>query len=156
MQGWLAVLVACLIGAGVYCVLRPNLLRALFGIVLLSNGVNLSIFAVRGGRRSAPVLLGPDGGLRPDAVADPLPQALVLTAIVIGLGLVAFALVLARLQHRVVGTLALDPDAEHDEQDEALHPPPAGQPLPERGARSANGSSDGRTDEPGAPAGSAG
>lgn len=107
MSTWLAIIVASLVGAGVYCVLRPNLLRIVFGIVLLGNGVNLLLFAASRASRSAPVLVGADGTVPAAAVADPLPQALVLTAIVIGFGLIAFALALARLHHRVAGTLAL-------------------------------------------------
>src|SRR5690625_7993333 len=80
-----------LIAAGVYLTLERSLSRIVIGLSLLGNGVNL-LFLVAGGRAgSAPInTAGSDAD-----ITDPLPQAMVLTAIVISLGLSAFVLAMA-------------------------------------------------------------
>ncbi|MFS0703935.1 Na(+)/H(+) antiporter subunit C [Cellulomonas sp. 179-A 9B4 NHS] len=87
----LVVTIAALFTAGVYLVLERSLTRVLLGVVLLGNGTNLLIL-VAGGAAGGPPLIGvtPEGEM-----SDPLPQALVLTAIVITLGLTAFLLAMA-------------------------------------------------------------
>ncbi len=87
-----AVLVAVLVAAGFYLCTSRRLLRVMFGFFILSNAVNLVILGVSGdpsGRR-APVIV--DGAAVPSA--DPLPQALILTAIVIGFAVAAYLAVL--------------------------------------------------------------
>jgi len=82
---------AAMIGCGVYLVLERSLTRVLVGLVVLSNGVNLQ-FLVAGGRAGeAPIV----GEADASEMSDPLPQALVLTAIVITLAMVAFVLAMA-------------------------------------------------------------
>lgn len=83
--------VAALFAAGLYLMLSRNLQRVALGFLLLSNGVNLMVITcVRlPDRASAPVV-----GSGPGLAADPLPQAFLLTAIVIGLGAAAFLLAL--------------------------------------------------------------
>jgi len=133
MQILLVLLAGVLFAAGVYLVLRRNLLRMIFGLVLLSNAVNLLVFAMGRVARLAPPLV-PEGATAPvEAVANPLPQALVLTAIVIGFGLVSFALVLAYRSFVTLGTVETDELEEiapmSDEgSDEASAAAP--QPLP--------------------------
>lgn len=108
MEALLALAVGAMVAAAVYLMLARNVLRFLFGLILLSNAANLLIFA--GGRltTSAPPLI-PAGAEAPvGEVANALPQALVLTAIVIGFGLLAFALVLMLRVHAVLGTLDVD------------------------------------------------
>ena len=108
MESVIAVLVGLLVAAGVYLLLARNVLRFLFGLVLLGNAANLVIFAAGRMTRAAPPLV-PEGLARPaEAVANALPQALVLTAIVIGFGLLAFALVLVYRGYRALGTLDSD------------------------------------------------
>lgn len=87
----LVVTIAVLFTVGVYLVLERSLTRVLLGVVLLGNGTNLLIL-VAGGAAGGPPLIGvtPEGEM-----SDPLPQALVLTAIVITLGLTAFLLAMA-------------------------------------------------------------
>lgn len=89
-----AVLVGVLFGVAIYLLMRTHIVDHVFGLIVLGNAANLLVFG--GGRLrrgAAPVLDGTTD------VADPLPQALVLTAIVIGFGVVAFATVLvARLR----------------------------------------------------------
>ena len=83
--------IAALFSVGTYLVLERSLTRILLGIVLLGNGTNLLIL-VAGGAAGAPPLIGVQSD-RP--MSDPLPQALILTAIVITLGLTAFLLAMA-------------------------------------------------------------
>lgn len=109
METLIALTVGGLVAASVYLILARDLLRFLFGLVLLSNAVNLVIFAA--GRITIGGLppLVPDGSQTPVGdVANALPQALILTAIVIGFGLFAFALVLTVRANSELGTLDTD------------------------------------------------
>jgi multicomponent Na+:H+ antiporter subunit C len=81
---------AGMIGCGVYLLLERSLTRVLVGLVMLGNGVNL-LFLLSGGRPGRAPIVGSD----PSPMSDPLPQALVLTAIVISLGTTAFVLAMA-------------------------------------------------------------
>jgi multicomponent Na+:H+ antiporter subunit C len=104
----LALAVGAIVAGGLYLVLQRNLLRFVFGLILLSGGVNLLIFTAGRPTRGAPPLI-PDGAYAPvGAVANGLPQALILTAIVIGFGLTSFALVLLLRAYERLGTLATD------------------------------------------------
>lgn len=109
METLLALTIGVLVAASVYLMLAGDMLRFLFGLVLLSNAVNLVIFAA--GRITVGGLppLVPDGSQTPIGdVANALPQALILTAIVIGFGLFAFALVLTMRAYSELGTLDTD------------------------------------------------
>jgi multicomponent Na+:H+ antiporter subunit C len=104
----LAVVVGCLYAAGVYMMLRRSLFKLILGLVLLSHGANLLIFTVGGLTRARPPLV-PPGATAPVAPsADPMPQALILTAIVIGFGVLAFSLVLFHRGYQTFGSD--DPD----------------------------------------------
>ncbi|TVQ34413.1 MAG: Na+/H+ antiporter subunit C [Geminicoccaceae bacterium] len=108
MEPALAILIGVIVAASLYLMLSGNMVRFLFGLVLLSNAANLVIFV--GGRLTyaAPPLV-PEGLYAPvGVVANALPQALVLTAIVIGFGLLAFALVLVHRAYQVLGTVEGD------------------------------------------------
>lgn len=108
MEVLLALASGVLYAAGIYLVLRRRLVQLIIGIGLLSNGTNLLIFTAGGLTRLRPPVV-PDGAeslIEP--YADPVPQALVLTAIVIGFGLLAFSLVLAHRVHATVGTDDVD------------------------------------------------
>src|SRR5690606_35557583 len=91
----LAALVGCFVALGVYLLLSRSVIRMLLGLVVFGNGVNLLIFtAGRLTREIAPIV--PAGLEQPDGpIANPLPQALILTAIVIGFAMFSFLLVLA-------------------------------------------------------------
>lgn len=80
-------LVGLMTTAAIYLILSRNFLRILFGFIVLSNAANLALIAVAGdpSGKSVPVI-GADGR----AMVDPLPQALILTAIVIGFGVTAY------------------------------------------------------------------
>ncbi len=108
MEPVLAILIGILVAASVYLMLARNVLRFLFGLVLLGNAANLTIFAAGRLTPAAPPLV-PAGAAAPaELVANALPQALVLTAIVIGFGLLAFALALVYRTYRSLGTLDSD------------------------------------------------
>ena len=100
-----ALLAGLFVGVAVFLLLSRSLLRMLLGISVLGNGVNLLILV--GGRLTRdtpPILAGPASG----AVANPLPQALILTAIVIGFALFAFLLFLAYRAQQMLATSSVD------------------------------------------------
>lgn len=107
----LAIVIGCLYAAGVYMMLRRSVVKLIIGLALLSQGANLLIFVAAptgGPMRAAPPIIPAGFGSPPGAFADPLPQALILTAIVIGFGVVAFALVLFRKAYQTLGTEDVD------------------------------------------------
>ncbi|WCO67277.1 Na(+)/H(+) antiporter subunit C [Iamia majanohamensis] len=85
----MAALIGVLFAAGTYLMMHRTMTRIILGFAVLANAVNLLIITA-GGPPGSPPVLGEDGVL-----ADPVPQALVLTAIVIGFGIQAFLLALA-------------------------------------------------------------
>ncbi len=88
-----AVAVGLLVAGGVYLVLQRNLVRVILGFVLLGHAVNVLVLAAGGmDRRGLPLI----GRGDPASMADPLPQAFVLTAIVITFGITVYLLALAR------------------------------------------------------------
>jgi multicomponent Na+:H+ antiporter subunit C len=103
----LAGLVGVLYAAGLYLMLRRSLVQVVVGLGLLGHAANLLIFVAGGLTRGRPPLVPPSGAVPAD-VADPLPQALILTAIVIGFGVLAFALALVRRAWQVTGTDDID------------------------------------------------
>ncbi|WP_282602932.1 Na+/H+ antiporter subunit C [Paracoccus sp. PARArs4] len=105
MELLLAITSGVLTAVAVYLMLSKNLLRYLWGLVLLSNAVNFVIFL--GGRLTpgAPPLIDEGDYAPAGEVANALPQALVLTAIVISFGLMAFALALIYRTYMTLGTV---------------------------------------------------
>jgi multicomponent Na+:H+ antiporter subunit C len=97
-----------LYAAGIYMMLRRRLAQLIIGLGLLSNGTNLLIFTAGGLTRARPPLVAEGAKALEGPYADPVPQALVLTAIVIGFGLLAFSLVLAHRVHEATGTDDVD------------------------------------------------
>ena len=102
-----AFVAAALFGCGLYMVLSRHLVRVLLGLSLLTTAVNLVLFQA-GRIRSAQPPLIPEGAERLGDSADPLPQALVLTAIVIGFALSVILASLALRAWRGHGTLRSD------------------------------------------------
>ena len=102
MENILAIVAGTLFAVGTYMILRRSLVKLLLGLLLMSHGANLVLFLLSGLQRGAPPLIGAAEGQ--EVYADPLPQALILTAIVIGFSLVAFTLVLAYRADQVVGS----------------------------------------------------
>jgi multicomponent Na+:H+ antiporter subunit C len=103
----LAIVVGALFAVAVYLMLRRSIVKLIIGLGFLGHAANLLIFTAGGLRRSAP-LIPADGALAPQAVADPVPQALILTAIVIGFAVSAFAIVLVKRTAAVAGTDDVD------------------------------------------------
>lgn len=103
-----SLVVGVFVGAGVYLLLERHLLRLLFGLILLSSAVNLAIFTSGRLTPGSPPLIA-EGALLPvDGAANPLPQALILTAIVIGFGLLVFALMLFYRAFSETGSANID------------------------------------------------
>lgn len=108
MEVLLAFAIGGLFAAGVYLMLRRDLLRFIFGLGLMSNAVNLLLF-VSGRLASAAPPLIPEGAYTlVGSYANPLPQALILTAIVIGFGLLSYALVILYRANAELGTMDSD------------------------------------------------
>lgn len=104
----LAITAGVLVAAGIYLLLERSLSRILLGVLLTSNGVNL-LFLVAAGKPG----LGPIVGLgSPDEVSDPLPQAMVLTAIVITMAVAAFVLAMAYRSFQLHGHDEVADDVE--------------------------------------------
>jgi multicomponent Na+:H+ antiporter subunit C len=108
MELALAVLVGVLTTCAVYLMLSGNMVRFIFALALLSNAVNLAIFAAGRLTYAAPPLIAEGAKTPAGPVANALPQALILTAIVIGFGLLAFTLVLVHRAHQALGTVEAD------------------------------------------------
>ncbi|HXE20670.1 Na+/H+ antiporter subunit C [Castellaniella sp. UC4442_H9] len=92
MEWILALAIGALTGSGVWLLLRPRTFQFIMGLTLLTYAVNLFIFAMGRLRLDAPPVIDPHWA-DPERYADPLPQALVLTAIVIGFATTALFLV---------------------------------------------------------------
>lgn len=108
MESVFAVVVGVLYATGIYLMVRRSIVKTVFGLALLGNGANLLIFTVGRLTAGSPPYV-PAGELAPLLpVADPLPQALILTAIVIGFGVQAFALVLIKRVYQTVGSDDVD------------------------------------------------
>lgn len=137
MENILAIVIGVLVACAVFLVLSRDLIRVMLGIAILSNAANLLIFTAGRVTRGAPPLVPAELEVPAGAVANPLPQALILTAIVIGFGLLAFALVLSYRAYTAMHTVDVDAMrvAEPAYDDQA---PPSGeagrQPPAEEGA----------------------
>ncbi|SNY68948.1 Na(+)/H(+) antiporter subunit C [Paractinoplanes atraurantiacus] len=101
------VIVGVLFAAGVAMLLERSLTRVLMGMILLGNGVNLLILL--GGKAGAPPIVG---AANERDMADPLPQIMILTAIVITLGMTAFLLALAYRSWAMAGHDEVQDDVE--------------------------------------------
>ena len=104
----LIVLAGVLVAAGVYLLLERSLTRVLVGVLLAGNGVNMLFLVASGPAKGAPIT----GITDPAAMSDPLPQAMVLTAIVITLGTTAFMLTLAYRSFQLNGHDEVQDDVE--------------------------------------------
>ncbi|HDR50879.1 MAG TPA: cation:proton antiporter [Mariniphaga anaerophila] len=107
MEIILAIVVGVLYTAGVYLMLRRSILKFIIGLIFMSNATNLLVFLSAGLVPGSPAFVKSEG-TGAGVMADPLPQALVLTAIVIGLGIVVFTLALKYKFFELTGTDDLD------------------------------------------------
>ncbi|APH71505.1 Na+/H+ antiporter subunit C [Aquibium oceanicum] len=124
METALAGLVGLFYAVAIYLMLSKHIIRVLLGIVIFGNAVNMTIFTAGRIVREVPPII-PAGAERiEDVVANPLPQALILTAIVISFSFFAFLLVLAYRAYQELGT---------DDTDEMRVAEPEGESLPPLG-----------------------
>lgn len=111
----LAIVIGGLYAGGVYMMLRRSLVDLIIGLILLAHAANLLIFTAAGVTRGPPPLVRPGETELAAQSADPLPQALVLTAIVISFGVLAFAISLFHRAYQTAGTDDLDKLRSTDE-----------------------------------------
>ncbi|MDZ7930047.1 MAG: Na(+)/H(+) antiporter subunit C [Rhodococcus sp. (in: high G+C Gram-positive bacteria)] len=105
------IITGVLVASGVYLLLERSITKMLLGLLLFGNGVNLLLLTV-GGPAGAPPIVGRDNAVNQE-MADPLAQAVILTAIVITMGIAAFVLALAYRSF----TLNTKDDVENDPED---------------------------------------
>lgn len=106
----LALVAGLLFGTGVYLLMARGIVRAFLGVLLMGNGINLLFLLASGSAGHAPIVV--DGDVSMLGMVDPLPQALVLTAIVITLAMTGYVLALAYRATRTAATDAIQDDTE--------------------------------------------
>lgn len=104
MEIIMSILAGFLFTVGLYLILTKNLIRIIIGSSVLSHGAHLLLLTMAGLKTGAPPLLG----LEAETYVDPLPQALILTAIVISFGVTSFILVLGYRTYKVTGAAETD------------------------------------------------
>lgn len=104
----LACVAGGLVAGGVYLMMRRSMIKLVIGLGLLSHGANLAIFVAGGLERARSLIIPESATTLPDPHADPVPQALILTAIVISFGLQAFIIALILRTYKVTGTDDVD------------------------------------------------
>ena len=104
----LSVVAGLLYSLAIYMILQSELVKVIIGILILGHASNLFIFVVARLTRGAPAIVPDDLEFVTEPFADPLPQALILTAIVIGFGIQAFAIVLLHRVYRLTGVSEVD------------------------------------------------
>lgn len=107
MELVLAIVAGSLYACGLYLMLRRRLAQLIIGLSLLANGSNILIFAAAGVTRGQPPIIE-DDAVATASFADPVPQSLILTSIVIGFGVLAFTLVLAHRVRAAAGSDDID------------------------------------------------
>lgn len=137
----LAIVIGVLVACGVVLIMERGIIRSFLGIILMGNGVNL-LFMVAGGAAGLPPIVGT---VPEDQMSDPLPQALVLTAIVITLALTGFVVALTHRSWQVsssdiivdddedarIAKMAAENDmSESDYADDTDDPEPGDDPDP--------------------------
>lgn len=121
MEPVIALLVGLFIAVATYLMLSRALVRVLLGVVVLGNAVNLLIFVAGRLTRAAPPIVAAGEKTPAGAFANPLPQALILTAIVIGFAMFAFLIVLAFRAYQ---------EMDADDTDHMRLAEPDGEPKP--------------------------
>jgi len=119
MEIILALVIGGLYAAGIYMMLRRSLVKLLIGLALLSHAANLLIFTAARLTRAGFPIIDMDQKVLETPYADPLPQALILTAIVISFGVTAFALALSYRTYKSIHTDDLDKMKTTDESNDA-------------------------------------
>ncbi|AMS43617.1 Na+/H+ antiporter subunit C [Aminobacter sp. NyZ550] len=122
MEAVFAILVGLFFAAGIYLMLSRHIIRILLGVVLFGNAVNLLIFTNGRIIREVPPIIAEGLDVPAGAVANPLPQALILTAIVISFCFFCFLLVLAYRAYQEIGTDDTDSMRVAEPVDDGLPP----------------------------------
>lgn len=117
METWLAVVVGGFYAAAFYLLMRRSIVKLILGLALLGHAANLLIFTVGRVTRETPPIVPRGAEVLERPFADPVPQALILTAIVIGFGVQAFALVLLRKAYQATGSEDIDAMSRSDDVD---------------------------------------
>jgi len=115
MEIVLAIIIGLLYAAGLFMMLRRSLVKLIIGLILLGNGANLLIFLLGRMVKGAPPIISDAAKALTDIYADPVPQALILTAIVISFGLQSFAIILMERAYKIIQTDDLDQMNSTDE-----------------------------------------
>jgi len=102
MGDLLAIVVGVLYAASLYMIMRPSMVKLILGLAFLSHAANLLIFTSGRITRAHAPILSADASVQ--VMANPLPQALVLTAIVISFGVLAFAMALLYRSYKTMGS----------------------------------------------------
>ncbi|EQB14737.1 cation:proton antiporter [Sphingobium quisquiliarum P25] len=108
MEIVLALAIGTLTASGLWLLFRPRTFQVILGLSLLAYAVNLFILAAGRIRTDAPPVVARDAASDPALYADPLPQALVLTAIVISFATTALLLVVLLASRGLTGTDHVD------------------------------------------------
>lgn len=117
MELLLVFAIGILYAAGIYFILRRSMVRLLLGILILGNATNMLIFLLGNITKGKPPVIEASLSTFNDIYADPIPQALILTAIVISFGLTSFAIVLLKRVYALLGTDDLDDLNTPEEED---------------------------------------
>jgi multicomponent Na+:H+ antiporter subunit C len=124
MEGFMTVITGIFFAVAIYLMLSQHIIRILIGVAILGNAVNLLLFISGRVTREVPPIIGKGADTLSAQAANPLPQALILTAIVISFSFFAFLLVLA---YRTYQTLKTDNTHEMRlAEPEDAPPPPLG------------------------------
>ncbi len=124
MEGLFSILVGVFFGVAVYLMLSRHIVRILLGIAILGNAVNMLLFTSGRLTREVPPIIPAGSDTLASTAANPLPQALILTAIVISFSFFCFLLVLTYRAYE---------DLKTDDTDEMRVAEPADEPLPPMG-----------------------
>ncbi|MEJ5960875.1 Na+/H+ antiporter subunit C [Pedobacter immunditicola] len=117
MELLLVFMIGVLYAAGVYLILRRSMVRLLLGIMLLGNATNILIFLLGNIVKGKPPIIEESFKVFQDIYADPVPQALILTAIVISFAFTSFAIVLLKRVYALIGSDDLDDLNTPEEED---------------------------------------
>lgn len=119
MEVLLSIATGFLFAVSIFLLLRRHMLRVVFGLILMTNAVNLLLLTLGGLTRAAPPTI-PKGQTAPvEAIANPLPQALILTSIVISMGILAFMLLLVYRTEKAFDTIDVDDLQDEEPPDRA-------------------------------------
>jgi len=116
MEIYLIILIGLFYASGLFLMFQRSMVRLLIGLILMGNGTNLLIFLMGDIVKGKPPLIGKDFSIFTEIYADPVPQSLILTAIVISFGLQSFAIILLKKVYQITGSDDLDNLNTHDDE----------------------------------------